>query len=69
MSVGICRGIADRHGASLVFEARESGGATAVVTIDRESDATSGTTAGATDSRVPAKSAAKQDEDTQGGPA
>ena len=67
LGLSICRGIADRHGASLVFEARESGGATAVVTIDRETDATSGTTAGATDSRVPAKSAAKQDEDTQGG--
>ena len=34
LGLTICRGIADRHGASLVFERRTEGGVTALVTID-----------------------------------
>lgn len=34
LGLTICRGVADRHGASLVFEARPEGGAAAVVEID-----------------------------------
>ena len=34
LGLTICRGIADRHGASLVFERRTAGGVTARVTID-----------------------------------
>lgn len=34
LGLSICRGIADRHGASLLFEARPTGGAAAVVMID-----------------------------------
>lgn len=34
LGLSICRGIADRHGASILFEARPTGGAAAVVMID-----------------------------------
>ena len=40
LGLSICRGIADRHGASLRFEAREGGGARAVVEIDRLAERT-----------------------------
>lgn len=36
LGLTICRGIADRHGASLAFERRETGGVCACVTIDAD---------------------------------
>ena len=36
LGLTICRGIADRHGASLAFERRETGGVRACVTIDAD---------------------------------